>query len=69
MASYLIYRRTAGGAFDDALASIPAGLANYSYNDGTVNPDSSYVYGVTALDCTPQESQRQSSPTLNGPWP
>ncbi|MFI5214256.1 MAG: prepilin-type N-terminal cleavage/methylation domain-containing protein [Gemmatimonadales bacterium] len=55
---YLIYRRLAAGTFDDALAEIPAGLASYTYDDATVLWDSTYYYGVTAIDCTPAESPR-----------
>ena len=58
---YLIYRRTAAGTFDDALAIIPAGQASYTYNDGAVFEDSTYYYGVTALDCTPLESSMRTS--------
>jgi len=53
---YLIYRRTAAGVFDDALQGVPAGLASYTFDDATPLNDSTYVYGVTALDCTPLES-------------
>lgn len=54
---YVIYRRSSGAAgFDDALQSIPGGQANYSFDDTAVLNDSTYVYGVTALDCTPLES-------------
>jgi prepilin-type N-terminal cleavage/methylation domain-containing protein len=58
---YLIYRRTAAGSFTDALQTLPAGAASYSYNDATVRNDSTYYYEVTALDCTPLES----SPTVS----
>jgi hypothetical protein len=58
---YLIYRRTLLGSFDDALATIPAGQATYQYDDGAVLVDSTYVYAVTALDCTPLESSSSSS--------
>jgi len=54
---YVIYRRTAAmGAFDDALQSVPAGQASYTFDDASVLNDSTYIYGVTALDCTPLES-------------
>jgi prepilin-type N-terminal cleavage/methylation domain-containing protein len=53
---YVIYRRTAAGTFDDALQSIPAGQAAYTFGDAAVLNDSTYVYQVTALDCTPLES-------------
>lgn len=58
---YLIYKRTQAGAFDDALASIPAGQAIYVFDDSAVLPESTYVYGVTALDCTPLESSMSAS--------
>jgi hypothetical protein len=54
---YVIYRRSSGASgFDDALQSIPGGQANYTFDDAAVLNDSTYVYGVTALDCTPLES-------------
>jgi len=61
---YLIYRRTAGGTFDDALQVVPAGQANYTYVDATVQNDSSYVYGVSALDCTPLESPMSTTSAI-----
>ena len=59
---YLIYRRTTAGSFDNALQTIPAGQVAYTYADATVLNDSTYVYEVTALDCTPLES----SPSVSG---
>ena len=53
---YVIYRRTFSGTFDDALQSIPSGQVSYTFNDTAVLNDSTYVYQVTALDCTPLES-------------
>jgi prepilin-type N-terminal cleavage/methylation domain-containing protein len=53
---YVIYRRTLAGAFSDALQTLPAGQPNYTYTDAAVLNDSTYVYQVTALDCTPLES-------------
>jgi len=53
---YVIYRRTLAGTFDDALQSVPAGQASYTFNDTSILEDSTYVYQVTALDCTPLES-------------
>jgi prepilin-type N-terminal cleavage/methylation domain-containing protein len=54
---YVIYRRLASAAgFDDALQSIPAGQATYTFDDAAVLNGATYVYGVTALDCTPLES-------------
>jgi prepilin-type N-terminal cleavage/methylation domain-containing protein len=54
---YVIYRRTlAAAAFDDALQTVPAGQTSYTFDDASVLNDSTYVFGVTALDCTPLES-------------
>ena len=54
---YVIYRRTVAAAtFDDALQSIPAGQTSYTFDDSSVRNDSTYIFGVTALDCTPLES-------------
>jgi prepilin-type N-terminal cleavage/methylation domain-containing protein len=53
---YVIYRRLLAGTFDDALQSIPAGQASYTFTDTALLDDSTYVYQVTALDCTPLES-------------
>lgn len=64
---YLIYRRTASGAFADALQVVPAGQSSYTYADPSVANDSSYVYGVTALDCTPLESSLATSGTVTIP--
>lgn len=52
---YAIYRRLASEpAFGDPFASIPAAsIASYSFVDGQVLPNESYVYGVVAQDCTP----------------
>jgi prepilin-type N-terminal cleavage/methylation domain-containing protein len=54
---YVVYRRTlAAGTFSDALQTLPAGQASYTYQDPSVLNDSTYIYQVTALDCTPLES-------------
>jgi prepilin-type N-terminal cleavage/methylation domain-containing protein len=54
---YVIYRRTAAaGSFDDALQSVPAGQTTFTFDDASVLNDSTYIFGVTALDCTPLES-------------
>ncbi len=59
---YLIYRRLQSAAtFDDAQAEVPSGQTTYTYDDATVAWNSTYVYGVSALDCTPLESTRNSS--------
>jgi len=67
---YVIYRRLASAAgFDDALQSIPAGQASYIFDDAAVLNGATYVYGVTALDCTPLESSTAltTPPTITIP--
>jgi prepilin-type N-terminal cleavage/methylation domain-containing protein len=64
---YLIYRRTSSGTFDDALQAIPAGQASYTFNDASVLNDSTYVYQVTALDCTPLESSPSVTSSITMP--
>ncbi len=58
---YVIYRRTAAASFGDALQTLPAGQATYTYADNTALNDSTYYYQVTALDCTPTESTPSTS--------
>jgi len=65
---YLIYRRSGGGAFDDALQTVPAGQATYTFDDTNLLKDTTYTWGITALDCTPQESSLRSSNAI-GPIP
>lgn len=66
---YAIYRRSSTAAtFGDPFASIPASSSGYSFNDGQVIPDSTYVYGVVAQDCTPLlSSMAVSSPVTVNP--
>ena len=64
---YVIYRRYNAGSFEDALQSIPAGQATYSFDDASVLNDSTYVYGVSALDCTPLESSLSISARITIP--
>ena len=54
---YAIYRRLSSvSTFDEPFASVPAGLANYSFTDSDVLSGQSWIYGVAALDCTPSTS-------------
>ncbi len=62
--SYLIYRRTAATSFDEAMATMAAGLASYTFDDASVLGDSTYYYAVSALDCTPLESATSTSPLV-----
>lgn len=52
---YAIYRRLASEpVFGDPFASISAtSTVSYSFVDGQVLPNESYVYGIVAQDCTP----------------
>jgi prepilin-type N-terminal cleavage/methylation domain-containing protein len=60
---YAIFRRlSTEAAFADPIASIPASLkSTYSFTDGQVTPNVTYVYGVAAQDCTPMMSPVSSA--------
>ena len=65
---YVIYRRTvAAGTFDDALQSVPAGQTSYTFDDASVLNDNTYIFGVTALDCTPLESTIMTTAAITIP--
>jgi prepilin-type N-terminal cleavage/methylation domain-containing protein len=55
---YAIFRRSPTATTNgDPVASIPAkGATSYSFVDSSVQPNTSYVYGVAAQDCTPNVS-------------
>ena len=62
---YAIFRRLSSvAAFNDPISSIPVATAaaTYSFKDTNVIPDSTYVYGIAAQDCTPLLSSVVSSP-------
>jgi hypothetical protein len=55
---YAIWRRlVADPNWGDPYESIPAGLANYSWTDEVVSSGDTYLYAVSAQDCTPTLSQ------------
>jgi prepilin-type N-terminal cleavage/methylation domain-containing protein len=67
---YAIYRKLASDPlFGDPFASISAqSVAAYSFVDGQVLPNQSYVYGVVAQDCTPLlSSMSVSAPVTVNP--
>jgi prepilin-type N-terminal cleavage/methylation domain-containing protein len=65
---YSIFKRASGAAaFGEPLASIPAGSATYSFVDPSVEHGESYVYGITAQDCTPMVSSMSSTGTVTIP--
>lgn len=65
---YAIYRRIdTVAAFDQPIASVPAGSASYSFNDSDVLSGQNWVYGVAAQDCTPQSSPIGTSSTVTIP--
>ncbi|HKG91740.1 MAG TPA: prepilin-type N-terminal cleavage/methylation domain-containing protein [Gemmatimonadaceae bacterium] len=65
---YEIYRRRpADAAFGQPLVIVPGGYASYTHVDLDVQPDDQWVYGVTAIDCTPSTSAVQSSGTVTIP--
>lgn len=54
---YILYRRpAAAAAFTEAFATIPAGNTAYTYTDTDVRSGESWIYGVSAQDCTPSNS-------------
>lgn len=62
---YAIYRRlSAVATFDEPFASAPGGSPPYSVQDADVQSGQSWVYGVTALDCTPASSPMASTATV-----
>jgi hypothetical protein len=69
---YAIFRRFSTAAqIGDPISSVPAkiGATSYSFIDTFVQPNTSYVYGVAAQDCTPSLSDISLSTTIttNGP--
>ncbi|MGZ8470226.1 MAG: hypothetical protein ACXW61_11615 [Gemmatirosa sp.] len=63
---YAIYRRRSSElGFGEPLVSVAAGQSAYVYLDTQVEPAETYVYGVAAQDCTPQNSPVvQASPVV-----
>jgi hypothetical protein len=54
---YAVYRRLeTATVFDEPIASMAAGLTNYSFTDNDVRSGERYVYGISAQDCTPAVS-------------
>lgn len=66
VARYVIYRQTLPITSDwgDPYLSIPAGLANYQYDDAGVTSGGTYVYAIAAQDCTPMLSTLEQSPPV-----
>lgn len=69
VARYVIYRQTAPITtnWGDPLASIPAGLANYTYTDPAVVSGETYQYAIAAQDCTPMLSTLVQSISVTVP--
>ena len=68
---YAIFRRAAAATVNgDPIASIPSklGTTTYSFIDTFVQPNTSYVYGISAQDCTPNLSDiTLSAPITTSP--
>lgn len=65
---YLIYRRrAAAAAFDEPMASIPAGQASYQFADTQITSGDQWVYAVAAADCGGQFSPLATSSQVNVP--
>ena len=55
--TYAVYRRlSTATTFDQPFASVPAGSASYTFTDNNVSSGDSWIYGVSAQDCTPSSS-------------
>lgn len=65
---YVIYRRPASAtAFDEPIASIPAGQASYQFADTQIASGDRWVYAVAATDCGGQFSPLAISPQVDVP--
>jgi prepilin-type N-terminal cleavage/methylation domain-containing protein len=66
VARYVIYRQRTpiGTDWGDPYLSIPAGLANYTYDDGLIAYSETYQYALSAQDCTPMLSPLETSPLV-----
>ncbi|HEY7237116.1 MAG TPA: prepilin-type N-terminal cleavage/methylation domain-containing protein [Gemmatimonadaceae bacterium] len=54
---YALYKRSASQTtFSEPFSSVPAGTASYMFTDTDVHSGEQWVYGVTAIDCTPTSS-------------
>lgn len=63
---YAIFRRSPTATTNgDPISSIPAkGVTTYTWVDSSVQPNTSYVYGIAAQDCTPNVSDVSVSATI-----
>jgi prepilin-type N-terminal cleavage/methylation domain-containing protein len=65
---YAIYRRlTSQANFDQPMASVVGGHATYSFIDTDLQSGQQWIYGVTALDCSPANSAMVSAPAVTIP--
>lgn len=66
VARYVLYRQSTPITADwgDPYRSIPAGLANYQYDDPAITSGETYVYAIAAQDCTPMLSTLELSPAV-----
>ena len=59
---YAIFRRLSSqSTFDEPFADVPAGSSSYSFIDTNVQSGQTWIYGVTAIDCTPTASPMGST--------
>jgi prepilin-type N-terminal cleavage/methylation domain-containing protein len=65
---YAIYKRSVAFAdFGEPFAGVPAGSASYSFVDTDVHSGDMLIYGVAALDCTPNSSNIGSTLVITVP--
>ena len=65
---YAIYKRLVAFAdFSEPFAGVPAGSSTYSFVDTDVHSGEIWIYGVAALDCTPNSSSVGSTVAITVP--
>jgi hypothetical protein len=65
---YAVYKRLVAFAdFSEPFAGVPAGAASYSFVDTDVHTGEIWIYGVAALDCTPNSSSVGSTVAITVP--
>ena len=66
VARYVIYKQATpiGTDWGDPYLSIPAGLPDYTFDDGLITNGMTYQYALSAQDCTPMLSPLETSPLV-----
>ena len=65
---YAIYRRlTSQANFDEPIGSVVAGRSTNSFNDTDLQSGQQWIYGVSALDCSPSNSPMATTSAVTIP--